>query len=321
MRVSTVQPLVADRPLRSDVSKLFLVTFAAAALAALVSTFGVRPAASAVRERVTRTTEVNEGPLAVSVKVGGAWTPLYQAARRGDRWYLEARENAKYEVRVRNTTGRRVGFLIAVDGLNAINGLRTSLNPSEPMYVLEPYGTATVKGWRKNMNNVSRFVFVDEQRSYAERTDQGNGDLGWIRVHAFREKEEAISWRDDVRMRGQYERDGYGSGAPSVESAPKRRAVPVPGAASDAAPPSTEGLLGERKDEASPGTGWGRNERDQARWVDFEPERWAAATITLRYEYKSALVSLGILPYRDWNAGRLWERENGVYGFAQPPGR
>jgi len=38
------------------------------------------------------------------------------------------------------------------------------------------------------MRDVRRFVFVDEERSYAERTGQANGDMGWIRVLSFRER-------------------------------------------------------------------------------------------------------------------------------------
>ncbi len=281
------------------------------------------PAQSATRDRVVRSNEVRQGPLAVSVKVGSSTAPLYQAARRIDRWYIEAREGANYEVKVRNTTGRRVGFLIAVDGLNAINGERTALSAHEPLYVLDPYATTTVRGWRKNLGNVSRFLFVDEQRSYAERTGQANGDMGWIRVLAFHEQPEEpyLSRLDES------DRDRVGSAAP--------KPTIIKGGKQDSAPPSAEGraiepkasadaapqdAYGERE-ESSPGTGWGKNAHDRARWVDFEPQTWAAANIVLRYEYKKALVTLGILPYRDWNANRLWERENGTYGFAQPPGR
>jgi len=55
------------------------------------------------------------------------------------------------------------------------------------------------------------------------------------------------------------------------------------------------------------------------RTVDFVPRSYAAAQVILRYEYKSTLVALGILPWRNWDRDRTWERENGMYGFAQPP--
>jgi hypothetical protein len=302
----------------------------ATALAALIAALCTSVTVSAVAQartsaRVVRNHEVRQGPLAVSVRIGSGTTPLYQAAHRGDRWYLEAKEGAKYEVRVRNTTGERVGFLIAVDGLNAINGQRTSLNPHEPLYVLEPYGTTTVKGWRKNLGNVSRFVFVDEKRSYAERTGQGNGELGWIRVVAFHEQAPPIVYDDrDLilgRDRGEREGNESKSRAESRADEPQAGAMGSPSAPPTAQRSAPYEMDGSKDERSSPGTGWGRNERDRARYVDFEPQAWASATITLRYEYRPALVSLGILPQRDWNASRLWEREKGNYGFAQAPTR
>ena len=42
----------------------------------------------------------------------------------------------------------------------------------------------------------------------------------------------------------------------------------------------------------------------------------ASDRLTLRYEYESGLRALGIFPDR---GRRLWEREHGQMGFAQPP--
>mgnify|MGYP003490097179 FL=1 len=40
----------------------------------------------------------------------------------------------------------------------------------------------------------------------------------------------------------------------------------------------------------------------------------------MRYEYRPALVTLGVLPRRvPPSRDRLWERENAQAGFAQPP--
>jgi len=41
--------------------------------------------------------------------------------------------------------------------------------------------------------------------------------------------------------------------------------------------------------------------------------------VTLRYEYRPALVALGILPRRVPPRDRLWERERAEAGFSQPP--
>ena len=320
MSVATARSTAALRVHPALVSAFMLSTLVAAALLAA-------PAHASRAPRVERDFAAQRGPLAVEVKVGGSNTPLYMAANRPDRWYLEARTGARYEIRVRNTTGERVGFVLAVDGLNAINGLISRNSANEPMYVLDPYESATIKGWRKDLDNVSRFVFVDEQRSYAERTGQGNGDLGWIRVTAFNEVQHygGSTWGS---VKDQYRR---GDG-------PTAREVSPPSAAPEAAPQAARervsngmskdaagdrDLRSERSDgpvaeESNPGTGWGPNQRDRVRTVDFEPRPYAAAQVILRYEYRRALLSLGILPWsppRD----RTWERERGLYGFAQPP--
>lgn len=300
------------------------LTLSAGLVAAAVSLAAGSAQAWTERPYVARTVSVYQGPLAVTVKVQGRNTTLYQASNRPDRWYLEAREGGKYEVAVRNTTGQRIAFVIAVDGLNAINGLRSHMGADEPMYVLDPWQSTTVKGWRKDLGNVSRFVFVDEARSYAARTDQANGDLGWIRVAAFNEYR-PIVWRggDDWGSIKQPSRDGGGSDTRERVMSPQSK---------DAAPAPSEGqsMRGDRvgtesydgpsrAEESSPGTGWGRNERDRVREVQFTPERFAATQVILRYEYASALVALGILPARFPTRDRLWERENGQLGFAQPP--
>lgn len=276
---------------------------------------------------VDRAYEAGRGPIEVEVKVAGRSAPLFLASNRPDRWYLEAREGAKYEIKVRNRTGQRVGFVLAVDGLNAIDGRLSAGVSHEPMYVLDPYASSTIKGWRKDLKNVSRFVFVDERRSYAERTGQGNGDLGWIRVTAFHEQPARhggdIRWRES----GQEEfdaRDEWHAGeakemekdAPAPESG--RRSANGMGVQGrdDSAPQAAPAPMAE----SNPGTGWGPNQRDRVRTVEFEPRRQAAAQVILRYEYRPTLTALGILPWRE-PRDRTWERERGLYGFAQPPGR
>ena len=270
---------------------------------------------------VTRQSTVQQGPLEVSVRVGNSTTPLYQSADRADRWYLQARKGASYQVTVRNTTGERIAFVIAVDGLNAINGLRSHLGADEPMYVLDPWQTTTVKGWRKDLGNVSKFVFVDEERSYAMRTDQANGDLGWIRVAAFNEYR-PIVWRGQNgwgATKGQYRDQGERERATAPQSAPAPQAKDEARGDLDKKSTDSYGYNEPAPAAPSPGTGWGDNQRDRVHEVQFTPERFACTQVILRYEYPGALTALGILPYR--SPDRLWEREHGALGFAQPPTR
>jgi hypothetical protein len=236
--------------------------------------------------RVTRPHYEVDGQLVdVRVRVSGETAPLYFRPGASDRHYFQAFKGRNYSIDLRNTTNRRVGVVITVDGLNVINGEQSELSHNESMYVLDPNETTTITGWRTSLRNVRKFVFVDEERSYAERTGQANEDMGWIRVASFEER--GGGWRQStgrVRIEDDARRD--------MNESEGRAMAP----------------------EAAPGTGWGEEKIDPVRRTEFRAERSATDRITLRYEYASGLRALGIFPSRS----RVWERE-GQYGFSKPP--
>jgi hypothetical protein len=269
------------------------------------------------------------------IRVDGEPSPLYWSPNGDQRRYVQAFAGRNYSIVLRNNTSRRVAVLLAVDGLNAVNGERTSLNSREPMYVLSPYESATISGWRTSLEEVRRFVFVDEHRSYAERTGQANSDMGWIRVLSFREQE-TLGWfnrrEDDRRWRepasGRDDRkDDLRAARPSGDKEQAQDA-PAPTASRQEAPPpsanegrrevakSLDGMASPEQGGSFPGTGWGERRSDPIRQVEFRPERNATDQLVFRYEYASGLRALGIFPNgRD----RLRERDGGQVGFAKPP--
>jgi hypothetical protein len=223
-----------------------------------------------------------------------------------------------------------------VDGLNVVNGQRSRLAADEAMYVLDPWERSVIRGWRSSLNDVRRFVFVDEERSYAERTGQANGDMGWIRVLAFnerghawydlpgrikddrgRERENEVLPYDARGERGgadsKAERPDQDGAAPEAQDMDGGRVRPRPQASEPrslerVAPPSAQSV---------PGTGWGEKRWDPVRRVWFVPERRATDQLVFRYEYASGLRALGIRPRG--SRDRVHERERGELGFAQPP--
>ena len=271
----------------------------------LLSCVAAAPAARAQRYMrepgFTRDRAVIGNLVSVEVRVDGHWAPLYHAPGQWDRRYIEAMRGHDYSLRIRNRTGRRIGVLIAVDGLNVVSGERSGLSPAEPMYVLDPWRSATIRGWRTSLDEVRRFVFVDGERSFASRTDQANGDMGWIRVLAFEEVQ-------PLAYLGLLDKSSA-----ATPAAPQPEAHQENDGARKAAPRSLEGR--ERADQSFPGTGWGDRSRDPVREVSFEPMGTATDQLFLRYEYASGLRTLGIFP----DAARLELRERGEFGFAQPP--
>jgi hypothetical protein len=224
--------------------------------------------------------------------------------------YFEAFQDGRYAVELRNLTNRRIGVLMSVDGLNVVTGERSDLLPTESMYVLDPFESATIRGWRTSLDDVRQFVFVDEQRSYAERTGQANGDMGWIRVVTF-EEQRPLAWGRNFT--------GYRDGA---SAAPPPSTAPEAGreARKDMAAPHAEGQAGDEmtrnpSNQSFPGTGWGEQREDHVNRVDFRAASAPTDQLVLRYEYADGLRALGI----DTRRSRLWDRDHGQLGFAKPP--
>ena len=305
--------------MQSNGSKLRRASAAALALALLGgATVTAQAEDFEFRGRTIRTSGshpiANGNLVDVQVQVEGGAAPFYFRPGYADRHYFQAFKGRTYALVVRNNTGRRVGVLIAVDGINVVNGERSKLSRNESMYVLDPHERAVIRGWRTSLDDVRQFVFVDEERSYAERTGQANGDLGWIRVLSFRENAPAVRYRWEGD-------DRDGSRVDELEGAPSAPRSRAEG--------KQERLNGERGQdlrtqgesfqapEANPGTGWGSGRYDPVRQTEFRAAREATDQIILRYEYAAGLRALGIIPGRT----RLWDREQGTLGFAQPPRR
>lgn len=264
----------------------------------------------------------------VQIRVDGEAAPLFLSPRGDRRHYFEAFAGRNYSVVLRNNSARRIGVLLTVDGLNVVNGEMTRKSPNEPMYVLDAWESATIQGWRTSINDVRRFVFVDEKRSYAERTGQANSDMGWIRVLAFREQKQVrifnwkngqspdLPWRDTVGERDQRSKNEPEAAAPRA-SADKAPAPTLQRMDEGSQERSMAGLESSKDAGGSyPGTGWGDRRTDRVNYVDFTAERTPVDQLVFRYEYARGLIALGIYPDRD----RLRERDRGgMVGFAKPP--
>jgi hypothetical protein len=121
------------------------------------------------------------------------------------RSYLQAKQNARYSIRVRNYTGKRIGLVVAVDGRNIISGKKSYLRNTERMYILKPGGVGTYRGWRTGRDEIRRFYFTNEGGSYAGAWGDYSA-MGVIAVVAYAEKEpivvsrESLVVRESVRM-------------------------------------------------------------------------------------------------------------------------
>jgi hypothetical protein len=252
--------------------------------------------------------------VSLQVAVDDEAAPLYPS-RDGTRVYVEAHKGRRYELRLANRSGERVGVELTVDGLNVISGERDRPGPGR-MYILDAGEQTTIRGWRSSLDEVRAFTFVDEQVSYATRSGKANGKMGWIEMAVYRERRRPQAYDEGYRQGG-----GRDRAVPAESEESRRKAEAEPPAAAESES-EARGDTAQRSAPAAPapgssypGTGWGDRLNDRVRLVDFEAESAPAERVTVRYEYRAALVALGVLPRHD----RLHEREHGELGFAPPP--
>jgi hypothetical protein len=229
--------------------------------------------------------------------------PLEEYYARG-RSYIEALKGAEYELRVRNPSGERVAVALSVDGLNTIDARHTSAWNSSK-WVIEPYGSITIGGWQMSSQRARRFYFTDEGDSYGAKLGQ-TANLGVISAVVFRERRPVyISpprpiTREDESVRSSKEK------APTASSDSRGGESPR---SSVAAP---------RTNDDYAATGIGRSVQNDVTWVDMQLDSQPAAELSVRYEYYSALLKLGITPRRDNETYPIRRRED-ARGFSPEP--
>lgn len=220
--------------------------------------------------------------LEVVSRSSGQVLPRY--VYRGENW-VPGSPGERYALRVTNRTGERVLAVLSVDGVNVISGETAS--GSQSGYVLEPYASADISGWRKSLQDVAAFYFTALPDSYAARSGRPQ-DVGVIGVAAFRERAPVIS-----------------SAPPVAPASPRAKAAPAPSAqaadaASSAAAPA--GRLAEHAasaKSAAPTLGTGHGERQWAptRYTSFERATSAPEhVLALRYDARERLLARGIIP-------------------------
>jgi hypothetical protein len=212
------------------------------------------------------------------------------------RSYLEAEGGARYEVRVRNNGGERLGLVIAVDGRNIINGAKSELARGEPMYVLGAWDTQSYAGWRANLDAINEFYFTDWNDSYANAFGDRSA-RGVIAIAVYREVPPP----------------------PSVHQPYRDEELARSAAAPDASAPATAdraaGKADARRARESAGTGYGDRRTDRAVEVEFVAQSNAATRHFIKYEWRETLCRKRVLNCGEPN--RFWDES--VLGFAPPP--
>ena len=237
-----------------------------------------------------------------------------RGATREYRAFLEASHGANYAIRVRNHTGEQVGIVVAVDGRNIISGKRSHLRPSERMYVLGPYESATYRGWRTSRDRVNQFYFTEASDSYAAAFNDRSA-MGVIAVAAFAGKhrrERLTAGHDDAS-------DGFRNYPQPHGSYPDSGASKSSDYSAQRSAPSPETTRNRSKVESAPGTGYGEARYSPSRRVPFDPQTAPLASVFLKYEWRSMLCRKGVVDcHRHRPTNRFWPRHYDN-GYAPAP--
>lgn len=214
----------------------------------------------------------------------GQWLPEY--GHRGQHW-IAGVPGHRYSVRLTNTTGQRVLVVLSVDGVNAVTGQTAA--PSQGGYVLEPWESAEIAGWRKSLDDVAQFLFTDLRDSYAARTGRPD-NVGVIGIAVFRERQVRPVFAPSL--------------PPIATQSGAARERAAGNAAKAAAPASADSPMAESAPQRL-GTGHGQREWAPVGQTEFARASYRPQQVTqLRYDDADSLVALGVLPRPDLRYAR-----------------
>ncbi len=251
------------------------------------------------------------------VDEGSADLPTYlQSGRR----FVLGQLGQRYRIRIVNPTGSRVEAVVSVDGLDAIDGKPANLNKRG--YLVGPYDSVVVDGFRTSLDSVATFRFSSVHDSYADRTGHPR-NVGVVGVAFFRERPPPPP-PPVARV------------APPHRVAPDApRAAPSPAPAAEGAGAASESRRASSapaddslsNDRPGLGTQFGEARESHVMEVAFvRADRGPVAVSELRYDDRDGLLARGIQLDPPWRDPR--EVENDLRDsaqafptsrFAQPP--
>ena len=214
---------------------------------------------------------VTQSAVEIFDRTEGRVLPMYWHEGRR---YVVGKPGNEYAIRVRNGSPGRVLAVMSVDGVNVISG--DSASPQQSGYVLSPYESTEIAGWRTSLSRTAAFYFTALPDSYAARTGRPD-NVGVIGVAIFAEKPRPIASNELRREIGRMD-------AKSAQS-------PMP-----AAPAAQANEAASARDQAAKlGTGFGRSESSYASYTRFErASETPSETIAIYYDSLQNLLAQGV---------------------------
>jgi len=281
---------------------------------ALFAVLGVASVCDAESPWRRRVVPAPPPPYRVSLEaVDGSALPTF---RQGGTTFVLGEPGDRYNIRVDNPTGERVEAVVTVDGRDAISG-DVGDYVSQRGYLIEPWGTLLVEGFRRSLDEVAAFRFTGRGGSYSalRGTPQHVGVIG---VAVFPEKKRPPQpirrprprYVPESEYRAPSEPGDSGHWEKAPRGAPATRSAPAPSAAQGSGRESYDGgrdTFSDRDDAprkrkgatsgpSNIGTEYGESEDSSVIEVAFERRSPShpSALLKLRYDDYDGLSARGI---------------------------
>jgi hypothetical protein len=136
------------------------------------------------------------GAVTVSLR-NSSGDPL-EAIRAGGRTFVVGQAGERYSIVMVNHTSHRFEAVATVDGLDVINGKDGTFDNRG--YVLMPFATLEIEGFRQSAQQVAAFRFASVSDSYATQMGKAR-NIGVIGIAFFSERGDNFVPNDDTRTR------------------------------------------------------------------------------------------------------------------------
>ena len=229
------------------------------------------------------------GQFSFQIEANGAVLPTYD--HRGHT-YIEGRWGETYGIRVFNHTGRRAEAVVTVDGRDVISG-RVGDYRKQRGYVVPPYGSVWIDGFRRNLRQVAAFRFTELSGSYAARMGPAT-DVGVIGVAIFKERPRPPRPKTRPPIAYDGHSPGLGRGYGAAES--KRDTFGAKSAPSAAYEAEDRAASRGSYSRQNMGTEYGESTYSPASntWFKRQHKRHPSAVLTLRYDDYEGLEARGV---------------------------
>jgi len=207
------------------------------------------------------------------------------------RIYVQGNYGDRYQIRVFNDTGERVEAVVTVDGRDVISGQLGDYR-SERGYVIAPYSSVLIDGFRTSLDNVAAFRFTDIGDSYAARmgSDQNVGVIG---VAIFKERQAPRPKPIAIYQPKSSLGTSYGTSAKESSGAPASSRSRSPADEADRSAESAD----EEYRAQNLGTQYGEQTYSPSSETRFTRriQWWPDARLAIHYDDLQGLIAKGVI--------------------------